>query len=169
MSSSSPSSSSSHQLPIIDIAPWLPSSASTDAEKQAVADALHVACKDFGFFYLNLAGFATEPEMSLLTSLGNNFFHLPQHRKDAIGLAHSDGARGYQRLKENVTMGKADNHEGIDFYRPVENPDKRKPLWGENQWPDEDPAEAESIQGFRETFEAWVQKMKALGLVVMQA
>ena len=68
---------------------------------------------------------------------------------------------GYQRLKENVTNGKADNHEGIDFYRPVENPDKTKPLWGENQWP--------SVPGFREKYEVWVQKMKKLGLIVMEA
>ena len=163
-------SSSSLPLPIINMAPWLPSNhTSTDREKQAVAEALHVACRDFGFFYLNLAGFATEAEMARLADLGSKFFHLPQHCKDAIGLAHSDGARGYQRLNENVTMGKADNHEGLDFYRPVEKPDKRKLLWGENQWPDEDAEEAESIQGFRETFDAWVEKMKVLGLIVMQA
>jgi len=68
---------------------------------------------------------------------------------------------GYARLKENVTNGKADNHEGIDFYRPVENPDKTKSLWGENQWP--------SVPGFRNKYEKWVEKMKALGLIVMEA
>lgn len=69
---------------------------------------------------------------------------------------------GYQRLKENVTNGKADNHEGIDFYRPVENPDKLKPLRGENQWP--------SAPGtFRQKYEQWIEKMKKLGIVVMEA
>jgi isopenicillin N synthase-like dioxygenase len=68
---------------------------------------------------------------------------------------------GYQRLKENVTNGMADNHEGIDFYRPVENPDKSRPLWGENQWP--------SIPGFKEKYDIWIEKMKTLGLVVMEA
>lgn len=68
---------------------------------------------------------------------------------------------GYARLNENVTNGKADNHEGIDFYRPVEKSDKSKPLWGENQWPD--------IPGFREKYEAWVEKMKKLGMIVMEA
>jgi isopenicillin N synthase-like dioxygenase len=58
-------------------------------------------------------------------------------------------------------MGKADNHEGIDWYRPVDNPDKTKPLWGENQWPE--------LPGFKAKFEAWVQKMKALGLILMEA
>ena len=68
---------------------------------------------------------------------------------------------GYARLKENVTNGKADNHEGIDLYRPVENPDKSKPLWGENQWP--------SVPSFKEKYEKWIEKMKQLGLIVMQA
>lgn len=64
-------------------------------------------------------------------------------------------------MKENVTNGKADNHEGIDLYRPVDNPDKSKPLWGENQWP--------SVPTLKEKFEIWVDKMKKLGLIVMQA
>lgn len=64
-------------------------------------------------------------------------------------------------MKENVTNGKADNHEGLDFYKPVEDPDKTKPLWGENQWP--------TVPGFREKYEAWVTKMKALGMIVMEA
>lgn len=74
--------------------------------------------------------------------------------------AHTSSV-GYARLKENVTNGKADNHEGIDFYKPIENPDKSKPLMGENQWP--------TIPEFREKYEAWIEKMKALGLIVMEA
>lgn len=64
-------------------------------------------------------------------------------------------------MKENVTNGKADNHEGLDFYRPVEQPDRTKPVWGENQWPE--------IKTFREKYETWVEKMKNLGLIVMEA
>jgi isopenicillin N synthase-like dioxygenase len=64
-------------------------------------------------------------------------------------------------LKENVTNGKADNHEAIDIYRPVEKPDKSKPLWGENQWP--------TITGFKERYNQWIAKMKQLGLIVMEA
>ena len=71
---------------------------------------------------------------------------------------------GYQRLKENVTNGKADNHEGLDFYAPVENPDKTKPLHGENQWPSD-----EVVPRFRERYERWVEKMKKLGMIVMEA
>lgn len=60
-----------------------------------------------------------------------------------------------------MTNGKADNHEGIDFYKPVSNPDKSKVLWGENQWP--------GVPGFRDKYEEWVEKMKKLGMVVMEA
>ena len=71
---------------------------------------------------------------------------------------------GYQRLKENVTNGLADNHEAIDFYRPVEQPDKSRPLWGENQWPSD-----ESVPGFKATYEKWIEKMKELGLIVVRS
>lgn len=59
-------------------------------------------------------------------------------------------------------MGKADNHEGIDFYKPVQNPDKTKQLWGINQW-------TRHVPGFKEKFEAWIEKMQVLGLIVMEA
>ena len=65
-------------------------------------------------------------------------------------------------MEENVTNGKADNHEGLDFYKPVDNPDKSRPLWGKNQWPTV-PTE------FHNKYNKWVEKMKALGMLVMQA
>lgn len=60
-----------------------------------------------------------------------------------------------------MTSGKADNHEGLDIFRPVEDPDKTKPLWGENQWP--------AVLEFREKYEIWIEKMKQLGLIVMES
>lgn len=83
------------------------------------------------------------------------------HSLQCLEHVHFPVCQGYQRLKENVTNGKADNHEGIDFYRPVENPDKSKPLQGENQWP--------SVPSFRTKYDAWVEKMKKLGMIVMEA
>jgi len=44
----------------------------------------------------------------------------------------------------------------------VEEPDKTKPVWGENQWP-------AGIEGFKGKYEVWVDKMKQLGLIVMEA
>ncbi|KAJ7675839.1 hypothetical protein DFH06DRAFT_1170709 [Mycena polygramma] len=150
-------------LPIINIAPYLQGSdPNIAAERKATAEALHSACVEFGFFYLKLDDYVSPTVPEELTTLARQFFALPQDEKDKLSLSKQDHARGYARLKENVTNGKADNHEGLDFYRPVDNPDKSKPLWGENQFPD-------SIPGFREKYEEWVEKMKKLGLIVMEA
>ncbi|KAF9454785.1 Clavaminate synthase-like protein [Macrolepiota fuliginosa MF-IS2] len=152
------------KLPIIDIAPLLSADPSFEAQekRKGVADALHWACVDYGFFYLNIAAYVDPKEPEELSRLGREFFGLPQTEKDKLALSNQDHARGYARLKENVTNGKADNHEGLDFYRPVEDPDKTKPLWGENQWPS-------TPIVFREKYEVWVEKMKKLGLIVMEA
>jgi len=149
------------KLPIIDITPFLQPQPQNAEERQAVANALHLACAEYGFFYLDISSYMEPSEAEELTKLARKFFALPQEEKDKIALKNEDQARGYARLKENVTNGKADNHEGVDFYRPVENPDKSRPLWGENQWP--------AIPGFQAKYEAWVDKMKALGLIVMEA
>ncbi|EIW80964.1 Clavaminate synthase-like protein [Coniophora puteana RWD-64-598 SS2] len=147
-------------LPIIDIGPYLDPAADESA-RQDVSSALHAACLKYGFFYLDISKFVDKSEPEDLTQLARKFFALPQEDKDKISIKHQDFARGYQRLQENVTGGKADNHEGIDFYKPVELPDKSKPLWGENQWPD--------VPGFKEKYDAWVAKMKNLGMIVMEA
>ncbi|KAG6876458.1 hypothetical protein C0993_002954 [Termitomyces sp. T159_Od127] len=153
---------STNALPIIDIAPFLnPDPADAANLRTTTAAALHTACIEYGFFYLDISAYVDLAEPARLAELGRRFFRLPQAEKDRLALKNEDGARGYARLKENVTNGRADNHEGIDFYRPVEKPDRTRELWGENQWPE--------IDGFREAYEAWVGKMKFLGMVVMQA
>ncbi|KAI0051154.1 Clavaminate synthase-like protein [Auriscalpium vulgare] len=146
-------------LPIISIAPWL--NGADAPGRLSTAAALHAACLEFGFFYLDISSFVDPEEPEELAKLAREFFSLPQEEKDKIWLGHQDHARGYARLKENVTNGKADNHEAIDLYRPVEQPDKTKPLWGENQWP--------TLPQFREKYEVWIHKMKVLGMAVMEA
>ncbi|KAJ3879957.1 Clavaminate synthase-like protein [Lentinula edodes] len=149
-------------LPIIDITPYfLQPSPEVEIQRATVSAAVHAACRDFGFFYLDISAISDPREPEELTELARRFFHSSQEDKDKLALSNQDHARGYARLKENVTNGKADNHEGIDFYRPVDNPDKTKPLWGENQWP--------TVPLFRERYETWVEKMKMLGLIVMEA
>ncbi|KAH9969598.1 Clavaminate synthase-like protein [Russula dissimulans] len=146
-------------LPVIDIAPWI--EGHNHKGRLSTAAAIHAACLQFGFFYLDITSYVNPHEPEELSRLAHEFFSLPQEQKENISLRKQDHARGYQRLKENITMGKTDSHEAIDFYRPVENPDKNKLLWGENQWP--------TIPEFREKYEAWIDKMKALGLIVMHA
>ncbi len=178
MSPGDPSVKAASTLPTINIAPWI--EGHDPKGRLSTAAAIHAACLDYGFFYLDISSYIDPSEPEELARLAHEFFSLPQEEKDKISISKQDNARGaflnlpnaiplpttvhpigYQRLRENVTMGKADDHEGIDFYRPVENLDKTKLLCGENQWP--------SIPRFREKYEAWISKMKALGLMVMHA
>ena len=168
-------------LPIISIAPFLNNQPRGAVLRAETAAALHKACVEYGFFYLDISAYVDALVPETLVELAREFFALPQEEKDKLALANQDHARGawlvfihhdlacnnhrilagYARLKQNVTNGKADNHEGLDLYKPVVNPDKTKPLWGENQWP--------TVPGFREKYEDWVEKMKALGMIVMHA
>lgn len=147
-------------LPVIDIAPYL-SPAGSKQDRAATAKALHEACRDVGFLYLRVAPYLTDAEMTAALDLGREFFHRPQEEKERIRLDNGDGARGYQRLHQNVTLGLADHHEGLDMYAPSPYPaGEKQPLAGENQWP-ETPAE------LRPTMERWIAKMKVLGEAVM--
>ena len=81
------------QLPIIDIAPYL-SSRNDSASRKKVAESIHIACRDVGFFYLDVSSYISQEEMNEILDLGRDFFHRPQEEKDAIGLKHGDGCRG---------------------------------------------------------------------------
>ncbi|KAF8908967.1 hypothetical protein CPB84DRAFT_1813218 [Gymnopilus junonius] len=148
-------------LPIIDIAPFLNFDPADAPKREATAAALHSACVEYGFFYLNIKAYVDPSEPEELARLAREFFALPQEEKDMLSLKNQDSARGYARLKENMTNGKADNHEGVDFYKPVDHPDKTKPVWGENQWP--------TIPGFKDKYDTWIENMKILGLILMEA
>jgi isopenicillin N synthase-like dioxygenase len=146
-------------LPIIDITPFLhPSSAES---KRAAAAALNEACTTHGFFYLASHGIPSSLEARCL-DLAHRFFSLPPGEKSAIQRLDppvGDGARGYQGLGENVTAGASDQHEAIDFYRPV-MPEALL-LRGENLWP--------QTPGFRETFEEFWDRLQRLGEAMMRA
>jgi isopenicillin N synthase-like dioxygenase len=85
-------------LPIIPVAPFLSANKSASScdnkERVDTAKALHAACRDYGFFYLNLEGFITKEETVELTRLAREFFSSPQEVKDLLSLRNSDQARG---------------------------------------------------------------------------
>ncbi|KAL9134597.1 MAG: hypothetical protein Q9175_004211, partial [Cornicularia normoerica] len=103
-------------------------------------------------------------------------------RRLDVGEGDGDGARGYQVIGDNVTEGKRDWHEAIDWYRPVregepfasagddgeEGPrshDRQGPyelLKGVNAWP-------AYPEGFREVYGEYVEKMLELGTAVVRA
>jgi isopenicillin N synthase-like dioxygenase len=90
-------------LPIIDIAPYL--EAERDPTKcQFTSDALHNACVEYGFFYLDISQFIDPSEPEKLTRLAREFFTLPQEEKDKIGLEHQDYARGVSQFKRSLSQ-----------------------------------------------------------------
>ncbi len=79
-------------LPIINIAPYL--THDHKGGRLSVASALHAACLEYGFFYLDLTSFVDPSEPEELTTLARQFFALPQEEKEKIALRNGDHARG---------------------------------------------------------------------------
>lgn len=84
-------------LPIIDVAPLL--DVGHDSELRAsTCAALHDACVQYGFFYLNISAYIDPSEPEQLTELARLFFSLPQEEKDKLSLRNEDNARGLSYL-----------------------------------------------------------------------
>ena len=157
-------------LPLIDIAPFLASSPVDHEARAKCAQDILAACSDVGFFYLVGHGIPTSLTDEVL-SQGRDFFLTasPQEKnsiiRQKVGMGNGDGARGWQPLRDNVTMGKRDWQEAVDFYREVEQqPTRTSPelLMGKNLWPPK-PAELQS------TYEEYVEMMVKVGDAVVTA
>lgn len=79
-------------LPIINIAPWV--EGHDHKGRLSTAAAIHAACLEFGFFYLDVTSCIPPGEPEELSRLAREFFHLPQEEKDKISLNNQDHARG---------------------------------------------------------------------------
>lgn len=79
-------------LPIIDIAPWI--EGHDHRGRLSTAAAIHAACLEFGFFYLNISSYLDPSEPEELSRLARRFFSLPQEEKDRISMSNQDHARG---------------------------------------------------------------------------
>ena len=89
-------------LPVIHLAPYL---AGGDGHgRLSTSAALHAACREFGFFYLDLTGFATPEETEELATLAREFFALPSEVKNQIHLGLQDNARGASKLGLRDTL-----------------------------------------------------------------
>jgi isopenicillin N synthase-like dioxygenase len=89
-----PSPGSLDRLPIIDIAPFLNSDPANSDKRIATAAAIHSACVEYGFFYLNIEAYVSSSVPEELAQLGRQFFSLPQEEKDELSLKNQDFARG---------------------------------------------------------------------------
>ena len=87
------------RLPIIDVAPLLNSDPKNTELRLTTAKALHSACIEYGFFYLNIEAYVNPSEPEELSWLGRQFFSLPQAEKDQLSLKNQDYARGMYSCK----------------------------------------------------------------------
>lgn len=167
-------------LPIIDLTPFLPTSThlypSVAAHLQAkltTANALNCACRNVGFFYLTGHGVPEEQRQTVLHEARNWFLNASDKEKETIkrwdigqGPGRTgDGARGYQRMGENITGGQKDWLEAIDYYRPVSPTlPPYAPIHGPNPWPS-----SLTYPSFQMTFESYTEACLALGHALLRA
>lgn len=93
----SEAASQSSRLPVIDITPYL--STSNAEARASTAKAIHVACIEYGFFYLDISKHIDPSEPEELTRLAREFFELPQSEKDKIALKNEDQTRGWWMIQ----------------------------------------------------------------------
>jgi isopenicillin N synthase-like dioxygenase len=161
---------SASSLPLIDISPFLPSTPFNQQARKACAMEIFDACTSTGIFYLTNHGILKSQTNAVLSQGRDFFLNSSMDEKNAIvrkkvGEDDGDGTRGWQPVRDNVTGGKRDWQEAVDFYREDEGSKKSPPyamLQGKNLWPQR-PAE------LKETYEKYVENMLALGEVLMIA
>ena len=96
------------RLPIIDVAPLLNSDPKNTELRATTAKALHSACIEYGFFYLNIEAYVNPSEPEELSLLGRQFFSMSQAEKDQLSLKNQDYARGMHSCKFK--------HEQLEHY-----------------------------------------------------
>jgi isopenicillin N synthase-like dioxygenase len=122
-------------IPIVDMAPLQGS----EADRDAVAAAIDVACRETGFFYV--VGHDVPADLvGRVDGLAREFFARPDDEKSAIAMAHGGRAwRGWFPLGGELTSGVADRKEGIYFGEELGADDPRVrarlPLHGANLFP----------------------------------
>ena len=86
------SSKAASTLPIIHIAPWI--EGHDHKGRLSTAAAIHAACLEFGFFYLDVSSYIDPREPEELARLAREFFNLPTEEKDKLSRSMQDDARG---------------------------------------------------------------------------
>ena len=124
------------KLPTIDLSQY----SGTPSEKDAFLSRLRAALYDHGFFYLVGHGISDALAQDVL-SLSRKFFALPEQDKLEIEMVKTPRFRGYNRVGFELTQGKQDWREQVDFDTERDEVDvaRTDPAWmrvlGPNQWP----------------------------------
>jgi polar amino acid transport system ATP-binding protein len=143
-------------IPIIDMAPLQGS----DADRDAVAAAIDVACRETGFFYV--VGHDVPADLvARVDGLAREFFARSDDEKSAIAMPHGGRAwRGWFPLGGELTSGVPDRKEGIYFGEELGADDPRVrarlPLHGPNLFPAQPP-------GLRDTVLAYIDAVTEVG------
>jgi isopenicillin N synthase-like dioxygenase len=129
----------------------------------SVADQIHSAAKEVGFFYVSHHGIPDELVNSLI-DISNQFFDLSSEEKYRIAMTRGGKAwRGFFGVGDETTSGIPDQKEGIYFGTEVSNDDPR-PMHGANQWP-----QGELGNSMKHLVLTYLTEMKTLGRLLMKA
>jgi isopenicillin N synthase-like dioxygenase len=153
-------------------------------KSKTLKDDLYKACKETGFFYLTDHGISAQTLTSILSLSRQFFLQAPKSEKAKMQRKSvedgGDGARGYQVLNENVTKGKRDFHEAVDFYREwddlldreipgttfsnteMDGLPRYKFLRGPNLWP-------EYPNVLKDVLQDYIDKCQVVGTAVVKA
>ncbi|KAF3925978.1 hypothetical protein ABW20_dc0107103 [Dactylellina cionopaga] len=150
-------------LPFVNILPFLQKGTPPSDRKRASAKSLYDACKDVGFFYLSGHGACPDRCDYILDTVRQWMLTATKDEKALIartdaGVGQGDGARGYQKIGENVTMGKS----AIDLYATHPNTPSSPPyapLQGRNLWPN---------PTFETIFTSYIDEILRLGAALMR-
>jgi isopenicillin N synthase-like dioxygenase len=160
-------------LPVIDFSAFAPDGRTGEgAARQAVAEAIGLACRDYGFFLLANHGLKTSV-IDTAFQQAAAFFDLPTAQKREINIEKSACHRGWFGHGEEVldaqTQSQGDEKEGLKIGRdlPVDHPHVKAglALHGPNQWP----SAASGGPGFKAAMQASFEACEALSRQLMQA
>ena len=128
---------------------------------------LRYATHNVGFFHVTGYGAAPGQPEQLLDTI-RRFFSLPLEERLKLDNRLSPHFRGYTRMGTEVTQGKADAREQIDYSperQPVTDYPEDQPFWllqGPNLWPDK------SFPELRPVAMAWAELMSAVGMELLR-
>lgn len=128
---------------------------------------LRYATHNVGFFQITGYGAAPGQPEQLLDTI-RRFFSLPLEERLKLDNRLSPHFRGYTRMGTEVTQGKADAREQIDYSperQPVRDYPEDQPFWllqGPNLWPDE------SFPELRPVAMAWAELMSLVGMELLR-
>ena len=173
----------SPRIPLVDISPFLRGTAAAAPpptelrqRQRETAAALGAACEQVGFFYVTNHGVDADL-VAAVQHMARRFFEQDEACKSLSEMQRAGRSmgRGYQKLGQNVTKGKRDQHEAVDMFREfsaqeladprlqhlvARRPELQQVLMGRNIWP---------AAFDRALTERYVASMHDLGAAVMRA